>query len=82
MRHLAYIYPDMGYESIKNQFLLGDDILVTPVIEKNTYSRLVIFPPGIWKGEDGSIFEGPVRVPIKVPVDILPWFRRMNSGIR
>lgn len=34
--------------TIKDEFLLGDDILVAPVVERGTLSRLVHLPPGRW----------------------------------
>ena len=32
MRHLAFVYPDDGFEDVQDQFMLGDNILVAPVI--------------------------------------------------
>jgi len=78
-RHMAYEFPELGYERITDQFMLGEDVLVAPVTKKNTYSRPVVFPPGKWKGENGSVIEGPVCVPIEVPIERLPWFRRISS---
>ena len=78
VRHLAYMYPDMGYENTKNQFMLGEKILVAPVVEKNRYSRSITFPPGKWKGEDGSVVKGPARVNVNAPIDRLPWYRNID----
>ncbi|MCL4140058.1 UNVERIFIED_CONTAM: hypothetical protein GTU68_009452 [Idotea baltica] len=42
------------------QFLLGDDILVTPVVTEAATSKDVVFPPGTWMQSDtGTTFEGP-----------------------
>ena len=41
---LAYAYPTGGYEQIKDQFLLGPDILVAPVLTKGARSRKIVFP--------------------------------------
>jgi alpha-glucosidase (family GH31 glycosyl hydrolase) len=79
VRHLAYMYPDMGYENTKNQFMLGEKILVAPVVEKNRYSRSITFPPGKWKGEDGSVVKGPARVNVNAPIDRLPWYRNIDG---
>jgi len=34
VKPMALAYPEAGYETIKDQFLLGNDILVAPVLEK------------------------------------------------
>jgi len=76
MRHLEYSYPGHGYAHVQDQFLLGDDLLVAPVLERGALSRTVVFPPGDWYAEGGTCYEGPgVRV---VPASLgrLPWFRR------
>lgn len=76
LRHLAYGYPDSGYETIKDQFLLGDNILVAPVLQKSADSREVVFPPGVWAGEDRGLIEGPCRLKVQVSLATLPWYRR------
>ena len=77
-RPLAYTYPNGGYEQIKDQFLLGDTILVAPVLEKGARSRKIVFPAGSWKGDDGSTVTGPATVEIAAPLDRLPWYRRLQ----
>jgi alpha-glucosidase len=77
-RPLAYTYPNGGYEQIKDQFLLGDTILVAPVLEKGARSRKIVFPAGSWKGDDGSAVTGPATVEIAAPLDRLPWYRRLQ----
>lgn len=34
-----------------DEFLVGDDLLVAPVLEKGARSRTVVFPPGKWKSQ-------------------------------
>lgn len=77
LRHLAYVYPDGGYESVRDQFLLGDNILVAPVLGKGVDQREVLIPPGIWEGYDGSAIEGPTQTRVPVSLAVLPWFRRL-----
>jgi alpha-glucosidase (family GH31 glycosyl hydrolase) len=76
LRHLAYCFPDGGYEMIKDQFMLGDDILVAPVLHKNAISREVVFPPGEWMSEDGKLVDGPSSRRVDVKLSTLPWYRR------
>lgn len=79
VRALAYAYPDGGFEKIKDEFLLGDEILVAPVLEKNARSRKVVLPIGTWKGDDGSSVIGPATVDVSAPLGRLPWYRKVNA---
>jgi len=78
IRPLCWQWPEAGYEHIHDEFMLGDDILVAPVVTKGAVSRRVTFPPGNWRGDDGSITTGPSTREIAVPIERLPWFRREN----
>lgn len=77
VRNLEYEFPGKGYESIKDQFLLGSEILVAPVVNKGEISREVTFPEGKWKGDDESIVTGPIKLKIDVPLERLPWYRML-----
>jgi len=79
MRHLAYQYPDGGYETVTDQFLLGEGILVAPVLVKGARSRTVLFPPGTWQGDDGSMVEGPCTLTVDAPLARLPWYRLVGN---
>jgi alpha-glucosidase (family GH31 glycosyl hydrolase) len=61
---------------VKDQFLLGNDILVAPLLQADKTERTVLFPPGVWEGDDGIQIEGPCQQTIKVPLNRLPWFRK------
>ena len=75
---MEYVFPGNGYECINDQFLLGDEILVAPIIEKNTYSRTVVFPAGKWQNEDMTV-DGPVKLNLEVPIDKLLWFKKITD---
>jgi alpha-glucosidase (family GH31 glycosyl hydrolase) len=77
-RHMAYVFPDAGYERINDQFMLGDEILVTPVVKKGADIREVVFPAGTWQGDDGSIIGGPCIREISAPLSRLPWYRKIR----
>ena len=77
VRHLEYMYPHQGYAEIKDQFLLGESIMVAPVLEKGKRSRTVIFPEGTWLGDDGSTITGSCTREINVPLRRLPWYRKL-----
>ncbi len=76
MRPLDYSYPDCGYEAVSDQFMLGDNILVAPVIKKGVKGREVYFPDGKWQDENGNIIIGPDKKYIETPLSFLPWYRR------
>jgi alpha-glucosidase (family GH31 glycosyl hydrolase) len=78
VRNLEYVFPHEGYSEIKDQFMLGNDILVAPVLEKNSYSREIVFPSGNWMGDDAIIISGPSKIEVEVPIHRLPWYRRIN----
>ncbi|MBC7628101.1 MAG: glycoside hydrolase, partial [Ferruginibacter sp.] len=78
IRHLEYVFPHQGYAGIKDQFMLGNSMMVAPLLEKNKFTRDVIIPPGKWKADDGKIIKGPVKISIKVPLDRLPHFQKME----
>ncbi len=79
VRNLEYGFPGRGYEEVKDQFLLGDRIMVAPVVKKGERSRKIIFPEGSWTGDDGSTVKGPAVVTVDVPLDRLPWYRKMSE---
>eukprot|EP00186_Timspurckia_oligopyrenoides_P002127 CAMPEP_0182444142 /NCGR_PEP_ID=MMETSP1172-20130603/2689_1 /TAXON_ID=708627 /ORGANISM="Timspurckia oligopyrenoides, Strain CCMP3278" /LENGTH=530 /DNA_ID=CAMNT_0024639637 /DNA_START=44 /DNA_END=1636 /DNA_ORIENTATION=+ len=79
LRCLEYNYPGNGYEKVMDQFLLGDEILVAPVLQKGANSRTVIFPDGQWKSVWSNTEEtihGPIIQTIHAPIERLPWFRK------
>ena len=39
-------------EKTMNQFMIGDKLLVAPVMQKGVTSRMVQLPRGMWKLED------------------------------
>ncbi|MDA3822001.1 MAG: glycoside hydrolase family 31 protein [Bacteroidales bacterium] len=74
VKYLEYVYPNQGYENVKDEFMLGDSILVAPVVEKNKYKRIVKLPEGNWEYIDGKKYTGPNEVEILAPIDVLPYF--------
>ena len=81
VRSLEYVFPNQGFESVKDQFMLGGKYMVAPMVEK-AYKRKVVFPNGTWIGDDGKRINGPLVTEIEVPIGRLPVFERIknNSG--
>ena len=69
---LEYGFPHQGLADVKDEFLLGDDILVAPMLAPGT-TRTVILPDGNWRADDGTEFTGGSHE-ITVPLDRLPYF--------
>lgn len=76
LRSLEYIDPHKGFEKINDEFMLGSDILVCPIIEKGLFKKEVIFPDGKWKNTSGEVFCG--KAYIDAPLEKLLWFRRVK----
>jgi alpha-glucosidase (family GH31 glycosyl hydrolase) len=74
MKPMELEYPDQGFASIIDQFLLGDQLLVAPVLNKGATVRKVVVPKGRWKSFDGQIISGPKTVDVKISLDDLPFF--------
>jgi alpha-glucosidase len=79
VRSLEYQFPNQGYGAITDQFLLGEEILVAPVLEKGATQRMVVFPPGRWRGDDGQPVTGPATQTIQAPLTRLPWWRLVRN---
>lgn len=77
LRSLAYQYPEGGYEEIRDQFILGDSLMIAPVITPKTTERRVVFPEGKWKAPDGSIYEGNRTEILSAPLDTLLYFEKI-----
>jgi alpha-glucosidase (family GH31 glycosyl hydrolase) len=78
VRSLEYEFPHRGYMGIGDQFLLGERILVAPVLEQGARARSIVFPPGSWKGDDGSVVNGPRTLEVEVPLGRLPRYRKVD----
>ena len=77
LRSMEYVFPGRDYAEVKDQFLLGDAILVAPVLEKGQESRMVHIPDGAWIRQDlDARLEGPLHADLEVPLSNLCWFRR------
>lgn len=76
LRCMEYVFPGCGYERITDQFMLGDTLLVAPVLEKGARTREAVLPEGSWEYRDGTAMQGGRTVTVDAPLDVLPYFRR------
>ena len=79
LRNLEYAYPGQGFAEIKDEFLMGGELLVAPVVRKGARTRDVVLPPGRWKADDGRVYDGPGRITVSAPLSRLPHFESVNE---
>lgn len=74
VRHMEYEFPHKGYEKMTDQFMLGDRVLVAPVITKGATKREVELPDGKWLYLGKTEYEGARTVTVSAPLEVLPYF--------
>ncbi len=64
-----------------DEFLLGDELLVTPVLVPGMRQRDIILPLGDWQDHwTKQIFSGPMRIKdYPTPLELLPFFDRVSN---
>ncbi|KAJ8922547.1 hypothetical protein NQ315_007577 [Exocentrus adspersus] len=67
-----------------DEFLLGESILIAPVLVEGAVTRNVYLPTGSWKdGNNGTIYEGPVTLQdYPAPIDVLPYFILQRNQLK
>src|SRR3954452_4628442 len=75
LRPMAYHAP--GMEAVSDQFFLGPDLVVAPVVRQGATTREVRLPGGTWQSDDGSLVQGPTTVTVATPLHRIPRFSRM-----
>lgn len=64
--------------AVEDQFLLGEEVLVAPVMEEGAISRNIYLPRGRWRAEGGEVREGPAWLrSYPAPFITLPYFVRL-----
>jgi alpha-glucosidase (family GH31 glycosyl hydrolase) len=80
-RPLWLAYPNDGRAARQDQeWLLGPDVLVAPVVVRGARSRRVYFPRGCWRQPaTGLRFRGPLSARVAAPLGRLPYFFRCGT---
>ena len=80
LRALVLNYQDDARaRTTKDEYLLGSDLLVAPILDENT-SRVVYIPSGDWLNLfTGEAVSGPRAVIAKAPLDTIPVFARRGT---
>ncbi|HLN55884.1 MAG TPA: glycoside hydrolase family 31 protein, partial [Bacteroidales bacterium] len=80
VRPLFFEFPlDEKTYAVNDEFMLGERLLVAPVLEKGAVSRNIYLPEGTWTDFwSGKVFKGGSSVNFPAPFDVLPVFVRVN----
>lgn len=80
-RPLWLQYPSDPMAARQDQeWLLGTDVLVAPVVTEGATMRAVYFPPGCWQSPvTGHRYTGPATATVAAPLDQLPYFFACGS---
>lgn len=80
-RALGLAHPELG-EHPDDTYLLGDHLLVAPVVEAGAVTRPVTLPAGAWLGWfDDERLEGGATYEVAAPLETLPLFVRAGAVI-
>ncbi len=79
LRHLLLVFPyDPEVVGIADQFMIGDDLLVAPVVHEGQTSRSVYFPAGTYHHalRPDETYVGPATHAVEAPIGEPPVFWR------
>lgn len=80
IRSLWYNFPDdFKTYNISDQFMLGESMLVAPVVEESQRERYIYFPKGKWVDQHGKNFQGPSNIKVFSPLEELPYFKKIEN---
>jgi alpha-D-xyloside xylohydrolase len=81
VRPLLLEFPDDPVAAgVDDQYLLGDRLLVAPVLEEGARARRVYLPPGAWVDRaTGGRVEGGRHLTVDAPLDTVPLFHRGDT---
>ncbi len=84
-RHLILFAPkDTNVYNINDEFMLGDALLVAPILTENTITREVYLPEGKWidliSGEVHEVGEGGTTLSMNLTREQIPVFLNANSA--
>ncbi|CAG7830010.1 unnamed protein product, partial [Allacma fusca] len=82
IRPIWWVDPDdPNTLTIDDQYMLGDDILVAPVVEDGVNKRNIYLPKGVWVSTSNGekSYEGPCWLKDwPAPITVLPYFIRQS----
>ena len=78
LRHMMLVFPeDHSTWDLSDQFMIGESLLVAPILREGATSRQVYFPEGRWFNVwSGDSLEGPRSVTVEAPLGSPPVYAR------
>ena len=82
-RPLLWDWPDDPHaQQCDDQFLLGNDLLVAPILDESD-EREIYLPPGPWQdGWTHATYTGPTNLLYRAPLSIIPVFTRNGRDLQ
>ena len=73
---------DPNTYNLDDQFMIGDDLLVAPILKPDVTRRLVYLPAGAWYDFwTNKLYTGGTMVSVEAPLDVVPVFVRGGAII-
>ncbi len=82
LRPMAFAYPgDARLVGLRDQYMIGDDYLVAPVVTASTARRTVVFPEGVWYPLSAPLMPvvGPAELEVAAPLTEIPVYARAGA---
>lgn len=71
---------DKTTQQISDEFLIGNEILVAPVMDEKVINRDIYLPEGRWRDEKGVKYDGPTWLQdYPAPIESIPYFISIDS---
>ena len=68
--------------NLNNEFMVGENMLVAPILEQGATKRMVYLPVGTWVDYwTGNRFSGGEHIIVDAPIDVMPIFIKEGSII-
>jgi alpha-glucosidase len=73
---------DANTYNLDDQFMVGEDLLVAPIVKPNVTRRLVYLPEGVWYDYwTNRKHTGGTMISVEAPLDVVPMFVRGGAMI-